>query len=142
MGQSLVQNTDGSAGLAGSGGGTGEMVVLTFTYDANSVDRAFFTASRKYIVKSIICRPTVAGTDAGAVTAGVNIADDGTAIPAGQKIHASTMDLKGTIHTNQVMSVTTTSDTNVLNAGQSIGVNFTGTMTAAVGVISVTMCPA
>lgn len=140
MAQSLVQNTDGSAGLSGSGGGTGEMVVLTFTYDANSVDRAFFTASRPYVVKSIIGRPTVAGTDGSAVTAGVNITDDGSAIPAGTKIHASTIDLKGTIHTNQVMSVTAASA--LLSTGQSIGVNFTGTLTAAVGVISVTMCPA
>lgn len=141
MGQSIIQNTDGSGGFAGSGGGAGEFVTLTFHYDANSVDQSVFTASRRYIVKSVIGRPAVAGSDGGAVTAGVNISTDTTSTSGGDKCHASTINLKGSAHTNQVMTINT-DGTEILASGSALGINFTGTLTAAVGSISITLCPA
>lgn len=142
MSTSIKQNTDGSTGLAGPGGGQGEFVALAVRYNASSIDETFFTASRRYIVKSVICRPNVAGTDGSAVTAGVNISADGQSIGAGTKCHNSTMDLKGTIHTNQVMSMTNTPSEQILEEGYTLGINYGGTLTSAVGVISVTLCPA
>lgn len=141
MGQSIKQNTDGSAGLAGPGGGDGEFVVVDMQYDATSVDQTIFVASRRYIVKSVIGRPNVAGNDAGAVTAGVNISADGTSTGGGNKVHASTINLKGTINTNQVGTINT-DGTEILEAGSALGINFTGVLTAAVGAITITLCPA
>lgn len=142
MSTSIKQNTDGSTGFAGPGGGQGEFIALNVRYNASSIDETFFTASRRYIVKSVICRPTVAGTDGGAVTAGVNISTDGQSIGAGQKCHNSTMDLKGTINTNQVMQMSGTVSEHILNEGDTLSINYGGTLTAAVGTISVTLCPA
>lgn len=145
MGQSIKQNTDGSAGLAGPGGGDGEFVTLFMQYDQNSVDLPIFVASRRYIIKSVIGRPTVAGNDAGAVTAGVNVSADGTSTGGGNKCHTSTINLKGTAHTNQVM-VMNTDGTEIVEAGSAVGVNFSGTLSGAPatigGTISITLCPA
>jgi hypothetical protein len=122
----LKQNTDGSAGLQGAGYGDGE-----FTFDARSwspvsVSGPTFVASRDYVLKSIIGRVEVPGTDAGAVTAQIWMAPSGTALASGTALHTGTINLKGTAVTNQVLT----------------GVDFTGTLTAAVGCISVTLCPA
>lgn len=141
MGQSIKQNTDGSAGLAGPGGGDGEFVVVNMHYDATSVDQSIFVASRRYIIKSVIGRPNVAGTDVGAVTAGVNVSADGTSVGGGNKVHTSTINLKGTNHTNQVMNLFT-DGTEIIETGSALGINFTGVLTSAVGTISVTLCPA
>ena len=138
MGQSIKQNTDGSAGLAGPGGGDGEFVTLFMQYDQNSVDLPIFVASRRYIIKSVIGR--VEAQAAGA-TAGVNVTASGTSISGGNKCHASTIALDGAIRTNQVMTINT-DGTEIIEAGSCLGVNFTGTTTGAVGTISVTLCPA
>lgn len=138
----LKQNGDASTGMQGQGGGDGEFITLEFPYSATSVDQTIFTASRPYIVKSVIVRPDVAGTDAGAVTAAIKIAPSGTAIASGTAVHSSTANLKGTIATNQVLTLSTTATDLLLPALSSIGVDFTGVMTAAVGCVSVTMCPA
>ena len=139
MGQSIKQNTDGSAGLAGPGGGDGEFVVVSLAFgDAAGVDIGLFIASRRYIVKSVIGR--VEAQAAGA-TAGVNATASGTSISGGNKCHASTIALDGAIRTNQVMTINT-DGTEIIEAGSCLGVNFTGTTTGAVGTISVTLCPA
>lgn len=142
MGQSIKQNTDGSAGFSGPGGGEGEFVMLEFYYTATSVDQTMFTASRQYVIKSVIGRPDVIGSDAGAVTAVVKIAPSATAIASGVAVHSGTYNLKGTAHTNQVLALSTTPADLILPAGSSIGVDFTGVLTAAVGALSVTLCPA
>lgn len=145
MGQSIIQNTDGSGGFAGSGGGSGEFVTLFMQYDQNSVDTPIFVASRRYIVKSVIGRPTVPGDHASAVTAAVNISADGVSTGGGNKVHASTINLKGTAHTNQVGTINT-DGTEILEAGSALGVNFTGTLlnqpAGICGTISITLCPA
>jgi hypothetical protein len=142
MGISLVQNTDGSAGLAGSGGGDGGMVCLSMRYDANSVDQVFFVAHRRYIVTDVRIWPLVAGTDGSAVTVAVKHVASGSALNTGTKPHTSTMDLKGTINTAQVMVLATDPADRIVAAGEGIGLDFSGTLTAAVGSVSVTMCPA
>jgi hypothetical protein len=84
----------------------------------------------------------VAGTDAGAVTVAVKKAASGTSTSSGTAVHSSTANLKGTIHTNQTLTLSTTASDLEIPAGTSLGVDFTGTMTAAVGVISVLLAPA
>lgn len=142
MGQYIKQNTDGSAGMAGPGGGDGQFVTLRQGYIATSVDATMFTAQRRYIVKSVTLRPDVIGSDGSAVTVAVKIAASGTAIASGTAVHSSTLDLKGTAHTNQAATLSTTASDLILDTGSSIGVDFTGTLTAAVGNVSVELCPA
>lgn len=138
----IKQNGDGSTGLAGTSGGDGEFVTIELPYNANSVDQTMFTASRPYIVKSAIVRPDVAGTDGSAVTVAIKIAASGTAIASGTAVHTGTANLKGTAATNQVLTLSTTGSDLLLPALSSIGADFTGTLTSAVGCISVTLCPA
>jgi hypothetical protein len=138
----IKQGTDGSTGIPGPGGGEGQFVCLRHAYTASSVDATMFTAGRRYIVKSVTLRPDVAGSDGSAVTVAVKIAPDATAIASGTAVHSGTGNLKGTAATNQVLALSTTASELILDAGSSIGVDFTGTMTAAVGTVSVELCPA
>jgi hypothetical protein len=142
MSVNLKQNSDGSLGMQGTDLDDGGFETINMLYDANSVDRAFFVANRAYVVKAITGRPTVAGTDAGAVTAVVKKAASGTASASGTALHSSTYNLKGTIHTNQSLTLSTTASDLQIAAGTSIGIDFTGVLTAAVGVITVTLAPA
>jgi hypothetical protein len=138
----IKQGTDGSTGIPGPGGGEGQFVCLRQAYIATSVDSTMFTAGRRYIVKSVSLRPDVIGSDGGTVTVAVKIAASGTAIASGTAVHSGTLDLKGTAHTTQSATLSTTASELILDAGSSIGLDFTGTMTAAVGTVSVELCPA
>jgi hypothetical protein len=142
MSVNIKQNADGSAGLQGDDLDAGGFVPICIAYDAAAVDRAFFTATRKYVVTGIIGRPTVIGSDGGAVTAVAKKAPSGTAIASGTALHSSTYNLKGTAHTNQSLTLSTTESDLVIAAGTSIGLDFTGTLTAAVGVVTIMLAPA
>lgn len=138
----LKQNGDASTGLQGTSGGDGEFITLRHGYTATSVDTTLFTASRPYIVKSVILRPDVAGTDGSAVTVAVKVSASGTSITGGTAVHSSTLDLKGTVATNQVATLSTTASDLLIPAGSSLVLDFTGTLTAAVGNVSIALCPA
>lgn len=142
MGIAIKQNTDGSAGLQGAGYGEGEFLNVSHGYIATSVDTTIFTATRPYIVKGVTVRPDVVGSDGGAVTVAVKQAASGTAIASGTAVHSGTGDLKGTAHTNQALTLSTTASDLYLPAGSSLGLDFTGTLTAAVGRVTVSLCPA
>jgi hypothetical protein len=142
MSVNLKQNADGSAGLQGKDLDDGGFCVVDFNYNASSVDSTMFVASRAYVVKAIIGRPDVAGNDAGAVTATIRKAASGTAIASGTALHSGSMNLKGTAATNQSLTLSTTAGVLEIPAGTAICVDFTGTMTAAVGHISVILAPA
>lgn len=142
---SIKQNTDGGLGIESPGGttsGAGEFISINIPYTASSVDTVAFVASRAYRVASIIGRPQVIGSDGSAVTAAIKKAASGTAIASGTALHSGTFDLKGTAATNQTLTLSTTAADLVIASGDAIGVDFTGTLTAAVGVITVTLCPA
>ncbi|MES2958462.1 MAG: hypothetical protein V4792_09750 [Pseudomonadota bacterium] len=141
MGIAIKQDGDGSMGLMGVDSGAGEFVTINVEYNAASVDKTSFVASRSYVVKSIIGRPTVIGSDGSAVTAIVKQAPSGTAITSGTALHSSTYNLKGTANTNQALTLSTTPTDLLIAAGSCIGVDFTGTLTAATGVITITLCP-
>lgn len=142
MSVNLKQNADGSAGLQGTDLDEGGFEIVNMIYDATSVDRCYMVASRAYVVKAVIGRPTVIGSDGSAVTAVVKKAASGTAITAGTAVHSSTYNLKGTANTNQVLTLSTTGSDLVIPAGTGIGIDFTGVLTAAVGVITVILAPA
>lgn len=122
-------------GLAGG-------ISVNFIYgEATPIDAPFFIADRAYNVRSIIVRPVVAGTDVSAVTAQVKKAASGTAIASGTLLHSGTIDLKGTIDTNQVLTLAA-QPAIAIASGNAIGLDVTGTTTAARGVVSMLLLPA
>ncbi len=124
-----------ACGLAGA-------VNVSFNYgEATPLDAPMFVAERAYTLTSIICRPLVAGTDPGAVTAQIRKAPSGTAIASGTVLHSSTINLKGSIDTNQVLTLAAAA-TIAIASGNAIGLDVTGTTTAARGIISMTLIPA
>ena len=117
-------------------------VSVSFVYgEALALDAAFFVASRAYQVQSIIARPLVVGSDASAVTATINKAPSGTATASGTALHSGSIDLKGTINTNQVLTLSTTPATILLAAGDALAFDVTGVLTAARGTVSVLLLP-
>lgn len=136
----ILQGDRGEMDIDFNGQGSKGFSVVNIEYNASSIDKVCFVAPRRYIVKSIVGRPTVAGTDGGAVTAVIKKAASATAITSGTALHASTYDLKGTANTVQTLSVTS-ADAEI-PAGTAIGIDFTGTLTSAVGVVTVTLAPA
>ena len=139
---SIKQDGDGSAGLVGQDGGAGEFVHVNIEYTASSVDKVAFVATRSFIVKSITGRPTVAGTDGSAVTAVIKKAASATAITSGTALHSSTFNLKGTADTIQALTLSTTASDLAIPSGTAIGIDFTGTLTSATGVVTVCLVPA
>lgn len=136
----IIQGDKGEIDFGFNGNGGGGFCVVNIDYNASSIDKVQFIANRRYVVKSIVGRPTVAGTDGGAVTAVIKKAASGTGITSGTALHSSTFNLKGTANTNQTLTVATAD--NVLAAGDCIGIDFTGTLTSAVGVVTVLLAPA
>lgn len=118
-------------------------VVVTFNYDINgdAVDTWVFVADTDYEVTKVYLIPTVAGTNGSAVTADVMKASGTTAVSSGTTIlsAANSLDLKGTANTLQTGTLSTTQATRRLTAGDRLGVNFTGTLTSAVGLIQINL---
>jgi hypothetical protein len=136
----IKQLADGSLGIEGSAGGQGEFIVLDSEYNAASVDKAIFVASRPYQIQAITARIDTVGTDAGAVTAVVRKAASGVAITSGTLVHSGSVNLKGTINANQVLTLNTDASVR-LAAGDALCIDFTGVLTTAVGVFTVTLTP-
>jgi hypothetical protein len=136
----IKQGLSGEFGIQGVDGGEGGFVAIDIEYVATSIDKVSFVAPRAYIVKSITGRPTVIGSDGGAVTAVIKKAASGTAIASGVALHSGTYNLKGTANTPQDLAVTEADA--FIPAGTAIGIDFTGTLTAATGVVTVVLAPA
>lgn len=137
----LKQADDGSMGLEGKDLGAGGFIPAQVWYVPSSVDVPFFVADRAYKVTGIRGCVEVAGTDAGAVTAAIKKAPSATAIASGTALHSGTFNLKGTAATNQVLTLSTTASDLLIEAGDRIGIDFTGTLTSATGAVTVTLAP-
>jgi hypothetical protein len=126
--------------LDGLGSG---LIDVCFVYgEATPLDASFFLAGRAYTVKAITYRPLVVGSDGSAVTAEIRKAPSGTAIASGTILHSGTVNLKATINTNASLTLSSTAADLAIAAGDVIGIDVTGTTTAARGVISVLLAPA
>lgn len=112
-----------------------------YNWTPASLDTSFFTAERDYLIRSCTARVDVAGTDAGAVTAVIKMSPSGTAISGGTAIHSGSIDLKGAAATNQAMTISTTDAGLKLLSGYSLGIDFSGVLTAAVGSVTVHIMP-
>jgi hypothetical protein len=126
-----------------SGNTTGSIktpYVVTLPYAAASVDMSVFVAPYACRVSAITARVTAAGTDGSAVTCLVKKAPSGTAIASGTTL-SSSIDLKGTANTNQTITLTTTLTDLDIAAGTAVGLDFTGTLTSATGVVCLLISP-
>jgi hypothetical protein len=121
---------------------TAGFIPVSFNYLSTSLDTSFFVASRAYRVKSIILRVETVGTDGAAVTATIKKAASGTAINAGGAVSLATaFDLKGGANTNQTGVLSVTLADLEIAAETAIGIDFTGSLTAASGTVTVTLAP-
>ena len=136
-----------AGGNAGANGqlqvnGVSGMFQQDFVYgEATPLDQCFMVAMRPLRVLGITVRPLVVGSDGGAVTAVAKKVASGTAISGGTALHSGNMDFKGAINTNQSLTLSTTSSDLDVAAGNAIGIDVTGVMTAARGVISILFNP-
>jgi hypothetical protein len=128
----------------GPGNGQLESALMCASYywDPTSADDSFFVAIRNWRVIGITATVEVVGTDGGAVTAAIKKAASGTDIAAGTALHTGTINLKGTVDTNQTLSLSATSTDLDIAVGTRIGIDFTGVLTSARGVVTVLLAPA
>lgn len=109
--------------------------------EGTQIDAPFWVAPIACRVVSIVNRPFVVGSDGGAVTAVVKKAASGTAIGSGTLLMADTFDLKATINTNVTGTLTATVADLDIAAGTALGIDYTGTLTAARGTLTVAYIP-
>jgi hypothetical protein len=126
-------------GLEGKDAGNAPFIIAETEWLAATVDKCFFVAPRAMVVQAINARVDTVGSDAGAVTAVIRKVPSGTAITSGTALHTGSINLKGTAATNQALTLTSTAV--ALAAGDALAIDFTGTMTAAVGTVTVAMTP-
>jgi hypothetical protein len=114
-------------------------VVITFNYDILGLktDNVIFIANCPMEVAEVKCMPVVAGTDGSAVTAEIKKASGTTATGSGTAVATATFDLKGTVYTVQTATLSGTKSVRELASGDRLGIDFTGTLTAAEGFIQV-----
>jgi hypothetical protein len=103
-------------------------------YDGSPADKSLFIAPYDLVVKGIRYTHSTAGSDGGAVTVQV-VKMTGVQAPGdGAAMLATPFDAKGTALTVQSGALTGTSANLQLNAGDRLGLDYTGTLTALAGV--------
>jgi hypothetical protein len=114
-----------------------EQYITATHYIASSVaDVQFFTAPVKCEVVSIREVHTTAGSDGSAVSGTIRRCQGTEAATAGDDLLGSTkIDFKGTALTEQTPALTTTTANLILEAGDRLSLDVTGTTTALAGVI-------
>lgn len=111
-------------------------LAIPFYYDANSVDRQIFVASEgRWQLSKAYVLPRVAGNDGGAVTLDIKVASGITAPASGTTQLSSTFNLKGTADT--LITGTLIASPTVIGPGDAVGLDFTGTLTSAVGLVMI-----
>ena len=120
---------------------TSEVVVNhVICIDGVAVDTFIYIGNEPMHVVDIKAIPIVAGSDGGAVSATVKRCQGTEAPSAGDDLLATTkIDLKGTANTVQDPALTDTTANLVLAAGDRLAVDVTGTLTAVVCLVTVTL---
>jgi hypothetical protein len=106
---------------------------------ATSVDNTIFTANADYQVVAVSYTPRVAGSDGSAVTAQIKKCTGTQAPSAGTSVTSDSANLKGTADTVQDLTLSTTTTDLQVADGERLAVDFTGTLTAAVGKFTVVL---
>lgn len=112
--------------------------IVTFALVAATVDQHIWIAPEGFWqVSKVRYMPRVAGSDAGAVTADVKVTSGVTAPASGTTQLTATLNLKGTADTLQVGTVI--ASPTVIKQGDTVALDVTGTLTAVVGLLEVTL---
>ena len=113
-----------------------EQYIVADHYIASSVaDVQFFTAPVKCEVVSIREIHAVAGNDASDVTGTIRRCQGTEAATAGDDLLSAAINLKGTALTQQTPALTATTANLILEAGDRLSLDVTGTTTTLAGVI-------
>lgn len=111
---------------------------VSYAYGVTPIDTVFMVASRALKVLAIRCRPLVVASGA---TLLVKKAPSATAIASGTALHtentATGFLLDGTTNVNQSATLSTVAGVVNLAAGDSLGIDVSGTTTNATGVVTV-----
>lgn len=104
--------------------------------DASPADKHVFIAPFDLTIKAIYEVHSTAGSDAGAVTLNLERLQ-GTEAPGGNgdALLATAFNAKATANTVQTGALTATTASLTLSAGDRLGLNYTGTLTALAGVV-------
>lgn len=114
------------------------LVELEYSAPTDTAGNVIFVADRAYNLVAIRHTVSTVGSDMGAVTAVVKKAASGTAIASGTALTATAIDLKATIWTPASPAVTVLA----IAAGDQVGLDVTGTSTAARGNVTLALVPA
>ena len=116
---------------------------ITASYQWNAVSLLitipFFTATRRWKVAGIAGRVLVAGAG-GACTFVVNKAPSGTTLGNGTALNTGSFNVVGSADGVQTLTLAAAANLEIA-IGDSIGIVLTGTPTAAVGTVTVTLVP-
>ena len=110
-----------------------DRIIIPFSWVAASVDTSIFIADRAYKLLAVRWVTTVAGGDAGAVTGDIKKCTGTQAPSAGTTMLSATFDLKTTANTVTSSTLSSTAADLLLATGNRIAVDYTGTLTSAVG---------
>lgn len=135
-----------SPGSSFKQGGDYVSIPVTFAAAANAdnVDQHVLIAQRRLRVVGVSEIHTVAGTDAGTVSIDVKKCTGAAQAPAsGTSVLSSAINAKATANTVQVSNLSANESALVIEAGQTLAVDFTGTITSLAGVlVTVDVIPA
>jgi hypothetical protein len=113
-----------------------EQYIVADHYIASSVaDVQFFTAPVKCEVVGVREIHAVAGNDAGEVTGTIRRCQGTEAATAGDDLLSAAINFKGTALTQQIPALTATTANLILEAGDRLSLDVTGTTTTLAGVI-------
>ena len=134
----LIGKGTGGVTVAGNLVTTTKLVTLNLPGATLLADQSFFTAERAYQVTSVVEIHATAGVDVGAVNMQVTKDTSTDAPGAGTDLLTNNtnagFDLKGTANTVQVGTLTATTASLQLAAGDRLSVDFAGVLTTLAGV--------
>lgn len=122
--------------------------LIMAAWTASSVDRLIFVnpapagfVNQTLRVVSVAANVEVAGTHGSDVTLTINKVASGAAIATGTPILAAAMNLKSTAGSVLTPALVTTDALLWLSPGDALAFDFTGTLTAAIGIVGILLVP-
>lgn len=107
-----------------------EVYTFFFPAAATCADGHLMIANYNYIVHEVKCKFAAASTSG---TFDIKVCDNAEAISAGQTVLASTVSIAGSADTNTSGTLATDPSNRIVNPGQSIAIDFGGTLTNIAG---------
>lgn len=118
-----------------------DVISVSAEYSPTSVDKRIFVANRAYRVLGASIGVDVLGGDGGTVEVMPRKVPSTTAITAGTALLTATLDLKTASNATAAGTVVADPADLTLAAGDALALDFTGALTAAIGVVTVDLLP-